>query len=484
MAIQTVDRLLGWVGIAGVDAVVRLVLQVLTTVVLARAVTPSDFGVSALVLSSVVILVIVVGGVPFEESLTQRRVVRRRHLESALAVSWAGGAVATLLAWPVGGWLGGLFDVPDFPLLLTVCCLLLFSEAYLKILTAVARRRRRFSRIAAAQSIGAAVGSAVAIALAIAGGGVWAVVSFRLATSAATAATLSGLLRVVPLPRYRAHSLSGMGRFSGTILLDNLIDNLAFLVFNYAIGTLFGTAALGFVNMALRVVEPLRGAVVAVTHNLSFPFFRDRQNDPAALRPVLLTAVRTATVTTVPTFLGLAAVAPALIPVLAGPDWAPSIRLTELLCLGAALFLPLQMALTAMTATGRPHVALLSGLSGMTALGTILWLTAPLGILAAGLARLTADAAEAAVSLFLTLSAFKIAPSDLVRAVGVPWLLALAMAVLVRLTLTPLESALPTAAALCIAVVIGAAIYPALLAVVQPHLLAGILAWYRQRKAG
>lgn len=470
-------RTAGWVGVAGLEAAGRLLIQVGVTAALARMLSPDDFGLSAMVLSAAAILAVVAGGMPFEEALAQRKVARRAHFETALGVSWAAGAGGVLLALALGGPIGAAFDAPDFAGLLAVACALAFAHAPWSILTALARRRRRFNDVAVASLLGHLLGAAAALAIGLAGGGVWALVCFRIVVVFGSAAALSSRLGVVLTPRWSQRRLREIAAFSRVSLGERLIENATYLLFNYAVGAFFGLQALGHLNMALRIVEPLRGAVVGISHNIAFPFLRSAVAQPAALAGRTLDAMQITTLAAAPAFLGLGAVSPILIPLMAGPGWSEAVVTAGLLAMGSSLMTPTQIALTATNALGEPRHNLARRAIGLGVTAVALALAAPLGPLAAGAARLAGDAAEAAWALRVAHRRLGASSSALARRIGLPWALAAAMAGCVLTSVTAAEGRLPPAAALALAVALGATLYAAASALLVPQAAAALRGW-------
>jgi O-antigen/teichoic acid export membrane protein len=440
-----VERLAGWIGVAAVDAVGRLLLQVVTTMVLARWLAPEDFGTAALVLT-VTAVAAVTAGPPFEEPIAQRRVIRRGHLQTALAVSWTVAALVFALSLGVGPMLAAAFDAPALALLLPFAMLVPAANGPFDIAKAWARRRRRFNDIAVAHLAGHAVGATAAITLATVGAGVWSIVAFRLVTLAAAALILVARLGLWLVPRWSARRLRELRWFAGVSLTARLIDDLVYLVFNYAVGVLFGLATLGYFNMALRVVEPIRGAVIAIAHNLSFAWFVHSAGKRDRLGSELVTATAYTGFSVAPAFFGIAAVAPVLITVMAGEGWRAAAVITVWLALGSGLLLPVQLVITALNASGRPQHAVWSGIWGSIAMAVVLVATLPAQALAPALARCAGDVARTVYALAVAQRRLAVPWPRLLAPLAAAWsvagTMALAVATLSRLLPADLSGAL------------------------------------------
>ncbi|MCX5577649.1 oligosaccharide flippase family protein [Kaistia terrae] len=387
-------RLLGWIGWAGADAIGRLALLTGSTVILSRMLEPRDFGISALVLTLVAVASVCVGA-PFEEALAQRRALRRSHLGAALAAAWLVALVLFALSIPGGFWLGNAYGEPQMRLLLPVAMLSIFFSGHSDIATALARRLHRFNDVAFATLGGHAIGIALALAIAFGGGGIWALIAQRLLVVVARAILLQWRLGFLILPRWSRTHLGHVGRFARISFFDRLADNLTYLAFNNLVGALYGITVLGYVNMAMRLIEPIRGAIIATSHNLAFSYFASAGDDPRRLRDRLEPVVANAAFVIAPLFIGMAAVTPILLPIVAGPGWDAAIPIAICLAIGAAILLPARLVYTALSASARPEFSLIAALSGFGATMALLVLATPLGPISVGLSRLVGDGFQA-----------------------------------------------------------------------------------------
>ncbi|HUO55796.1 MAG TPA: oligosaccharide flippase family protein [Rhodoblastus sp.] len=465
-------RLVKWLGWSGFDAVGRIALLTGSTAVLSRCLTPHDFGVAALALT-VVTLASVIVGAPFEEALAQRRILRLAHLRAALTASWLASLVCVLLSIPLGLLLARAYGEPQFLWLLPAGMVSVFFSGHSDILTGLIRRQRRFTDLAKANLLGNAIGIVASVGLALAGAGVWALIAQRLLVVAARAALLQAGATIVVLPSRSVAHLRDIARYGGLSLIDRLTDNLTYLVFNYAIGGLYGLNVVGYVNMAMRLVEPLRSAIGATGHNLAFSLLSRLQDEPERLGARARTITANAALAIAPVFVGLAAVTPVLLPLMAGPGWDEAIEIGICLALGTAICVPSRLLITALCARGRPEYSLIANLAAFSATMAILVLAAPLGPVSVGLSRLGGDMAQAAVAIGASPHLLGWSRRGSFLALAPAW----ALAGLMGLVVARLEPALPhlgQIARLCVLIGAGVGLYALFLALFARERLAGL----------
>lgn len=469
---------LGWIGWAGGDAVGRLILLSASTIVLSRLIPAEEFGISAIVLTMSAAAALLVGA-PFEEALVQKKVLRGAHLRTAFGFSMLVALALIALSLVGGPLLAGAYASPEMAMLLPLSMLSVAFSGHGDLATALARRRHRFNDIAASNLISHAVGVPVSIAMALAGAGVWSLIVMRLVIVVVRSLCLQWQLRFPLMPQLSLSHLAALGRFASISFLDRFADNLNYLLFNNIVGSFFGLSALGQLNMAMRIVEPLRGAIVATSHNIVFSHFkRVAQTAKAAIaerdRVIALLAFVTAT-----SFAGLAAIMPALVPVVSGPGWETATDIAICLSLGAAVLMPARPIFTALSAGNRPEFSLVSSLTGLAVTFLLLVAMKDSPPYVIGAARLIGDSWQALFALLAPIGKpDRWTSGERLRLLAPAWATAAVMALATgafAVTVQPFGNIL----ALCAAIPIGAAIQIGLMWLFTRPALLGIFDFLR-----
>ncbi|MBC7284754.1 oligosaccharide flippase family protein [Hoeflea sp.] len=365
-----------WIGASAGDVGVRLGAQMISTIILARLLPADDFGVSLLVLSVVAVLGNLVS-LPFEEALTQRPRLSTPHLESALFVSFLLSLVSLFVLWAVSPLLARLTGIDSLTVWIPVAALFLAGQGPGAVARAVLRRHRRFVDLASSQALSVVLSSAVAIGLAFGGWGILALVVQRMMpivlfpVLAACIARVRGQT-VFIWPRWHAQKFGEILRFSWFYLADVTVDYATPAALTFAVNAYFGTVAVGQINIAMRMVEPLRSAIAGVGHNLVFSLLTRHQADPARLGREAASIVVNVSTVAVPAFLGLAATAPLLLPILVGPGWDSAVPISRSLCVAAAISVPFRYFYSGFSALGRPEYSLAGSILGLVVM--LVWL--------------------------------------------------------------------------------------------------------------
>ncbi|MBU2957916.1 oligosaccharide flippase family protein [Paracoccus sp. 1_MG-2023] len=405
----------------------------ISTIVVARILSPAEFGLAALVLGVNTIMGAFIG-LPFEESLSQRRRLKTAHLETALFASIILTVVAIGLSVVVGPLIEHWANAPGFAIALILSSLLLLWQGPGAVSKAVARRSRRFVEISACQGLSTVIASAVSIATAMAGWGVYSLILQRLLPN-----VLYPILSVLFLHhrrqriwipvRWHGERFREIFRFSWLHLADVGVTSAAPAVLSFMVNAFFGATILGQLNIALRIVDPLRMALMGVGHNLAFSVLVRLQGDPPMLVRKAGDIAAGVAVVAVPAFVGLAASAPVLLPMLVGPGWDEAVSLAQILCVSVGISLPLRFYYSSYSALGRPEYGLVGSIIGLGSMVAGFLLAASLeGHMAAPIAFMTYEISTTLVALGYAGWVLRRIPAAALFRITRIWLAALAMA--------------------------------------------------------
>jgi PST family polysaccharide transporter len=175
----------------------------------------------------------------------------------------------------------------------------------------------------------------VAISLVFAGFGVWSLVAQSLASGVFGAITLWGVSGWRPGFGFRWSHFRELSLFGANIVGFRLLNLLSQRVDALLIGSFLGAPALGFYAIACKIFNSISKALTGVMDSVAFPIFSRLQGEPERMRRAFYEATQLTSLVTLPTFLGLAAIAPDVIPFAFGEKWGPSVPVMQVLaCVG------------------------------------------------------------------------------------------------------------------------------------------------------
>jgi len=325
--------------------------------ILARLLTPADFGLVAIAFTATVIL----DGIT-DLSLSQALIVAddedvERRADTAWTVNMLVAVTLTLATVLFAPAAARFFEADELRTLLPVLAVNFILRAAGTTHFALAQRQIDFRTRTVAEMADVVVRGAVGIGLALAGAGAYSLVGGYLAGSLVLTATLWILLPWRPRVRIRRDDLRAMLGFGGGLtavgLMSVAISNADYVL----IGRELGQTQLGLYTLGYRLPELLILNLAIVAGMVLFPAMVGVAR--AGLADAFLTSLRYTLVVAAPLAVGLAILAEPLVLVLFGDQWRSSVAVMQVLALFSFAYAIEIPAGTAYKSIGRVDVILM-----------------------------------------------------------------------------------------------------------------------------
>lgn len=437
-------------------------------VVLARLLEPAEFGLFAFALL-VVNLFDYVKDLGFGASVVQSRRPWSAIAPTGLLVTTVTGVLAAAVLVMSAPVLAEVADRPDLAAPVRALAVALVISALGVVPQSALRRRLDFRARLIPEAAGAAVKTVIAIALAVAGQGVWSLVY----------AQILGV--VVTTALYWRAGGAGL-RFGfdrgvfGELLRFGLpvsaVTILAYGIYNVdylAIGARAGDEALGMYTLAYRVPELIVLNLCIVVSDVLFSALSRLQDDSEALTRHYRAVVAWVVGLTAPVALGLAVVADPLIRTLYGERYADAAPMLVLISLFAVVYATSFHSGDVFKALGRPGI--LTALNGgkLLVMAVPVWWAAGHGAVAVAGVLVAIELVSSAVRLWVVTRVTGTAAGPLLASILRPLAAAGVMAGVVW-ALSLVTGTLHPAAELAVLVGTGAVVYPLLVRLTAPDL--------------
>jgi O-antigen/teichoic acid export membrane protein len=302
--------------------------------VLARVLETSAFGLFALVgVYLAFVGMFVDQGIGM--ALIQRRDLTPEHKDTAFwfnigcAAALCVGTVA--LANPVAA----LFKEPRLVPLLRWSSLGLVIGALSGIHTTLFTRAMDFRQIVLRNLIANAAGGAAGVGMALAGCGVWSLIGQQLVGTTIGTVFLWSISTYRPSLRFSLPHLRELFGFSVPVLVSSYLWYLSTSLDQIIIGRFAGMHTLGLYSVAGKIPNLANMATQQPLANVSLPSLSRLQDDHNKMRQTVSQGMELNAVISFAIFVGLAVVAPDLVPLLFGVKWAAAVAPCSLLSLYA-----------------------------------------------------------------------------------------------------------------------------------------------------
>lgn len=301
-------------------------VQMIATVILARLLTPRDFGLVTMV-TTVSLLLLNCGLNGFTEAVLQRDVIDHFVASNLFWINVALGLLLSIAFAISGSLLARFYGEPRVARVAAVMSFSILFNSLSVIHLALLKRDMRFSVVSANDVIARTVSVAVSILLAWAGWGYWALVAGAIALPLATSIGSWTLCRWAPaFPRrgvgtvpFVRFATNTYGRFTANYFTWNL-DNLL-------VGWRLGPLQLGFYKKAYDLFVLPANQLSAPLTSVAVSALSRLKQEPAQYRRYFLSALSILAFVGMGFGADLTLVGKDLIRLLLGPGWGESGRI-------------------------------------------------------------------------------------------------------------------------------------------------------------
>ena len=331
----------------------REAISFLTFVALSRLLAPEAFGLVALafVFTSFIDIFLDQG---FSAAIVQRADLEREHLDTAFWTSVLTGILLTAGGIAASGLVATFFQEPRLAPVLSWLSMSFILSALSSTQIAILQRKLAFKSLAARSLAATTVGGTVGIGMAVSGFGVWSLVAQSLANGLAAVIVLWRASDWRPGFNVSRKHYKELFSFGVSVVGNNMLKVLVRRSDDFLIGYFLGPTALGYYTIGYRLLLLIIRVVTGIINSVAFPVFARIQHQAERMRRAFYNVTQYTSLLAFPVFMGLAALAPELVPALFGEQWAPSIPVMQVLALIGILQSVLFFNGTVIRASGKP----------------------------------------------------------------------------------------------------------------------------------
>lgn len=312
----------------------QFVMQSVATIVLARLLTPADFGIVAMV-TAITGLASAFADFGLSEATIQRKEITHGQVSNLFWINVAIGLGLALITAALGPVLAGFYREPRL-LGITLLLSLTFFIGGLRVQpNALLKRQMRFSAMAFRDVASYVVAVPLAITMALRGAGYWALVALPLALNFCQMAISWAMVQWRPGWPHRDAKVGSLVAFGGNVSLSYFIFNLNRSFDSVLIGRYWGAAPLGLYSRAYNLLMlPVR-QLSTPAGNVAIPAFSRLQDDPDRFARYYLGAISLIIWITAPIFGFLFAAAKPVIILVLGAKWVDAAPVFQILVISA-----------------------------------------------------------------------------------------------------------------------------------------------------
>lgn len=338
-----------------VDLLFGRIASFVIIVVLARLLSPEQFGTVALLAVFIALAnVLVESG--FAQALIQRQTLADEDISTAFWITVVTSLVSALALFVAAPLIARFFDNDVLVPLARIMSLGVLIGAFGIVQRALLVRNMMFGKLLAVRIIASLCAGAVAITLAVRGYGVYALAAQLVVDASVSSLALWLASRWRPRAVFRADAARSMFNFGGYMLASTLLETIFSRAYTVLLGKADGAASVGEYARAESTSALATSLTAYPLGRVSFPAFSRMSEDASQLAPAVRAALRKSMAINAPVLAGLAAVAHPFVDTVYGPQWVMTAPILQILCLAGILMPVHTVNLMALMSIGRSDV--------------------------------------------------------------------------------------------------------------------------------
>ena len=335
------SKAIGGIKWSIIDNLANSGITFIVGIVLARLLTPSEFGILGLITVFIAISNTIVDG-----GLTTA-LIRKKYAsnEDYNTVFYCNLIIAFLLFLALSlssGYISDFFNESILKYITPIMSLLLLINAFSIIQRTILIKQINFKTQAKISLIASTGSGVLGITMAILNFGVWSLVIQQLSRQFLLSTFLWILNKWRPSLIFSNKSFKELFGFGSKLLIANLINTVYKNMFLLIVGKIYSADQLGKYTRAEQFITILTGNLTQVIQKVSFPTLSSIQDERDKLLYGFRKILKYSAAVTFPLVFGLAAIAKPLIISLIGYKWIESVLYIQIMCTYGILY-PLSM---------------------------------------------------------------------------------------------------------------------------------------------
>lgn len=335
--------------------VINQIVQLVISVILARLLTPEDYGLVAMA-GVFISFAALFGELGLSVALIQRKDITATHMDTVFWTTLGLGTVLAAAFWGISPWIAEFYGEPVLNDVVPILALGFALAPLGTVQRALLIRTMKLRALAIVTTGTTAASGILAISLALNGFGLWSLIWSALFGKLVDYFLLTRLSTWKPRRRFCFSALKDLWSFGANLTVNGVITFCVSASDRLLIGKFMGAHDVGIYNRAYAAMLAPFSQIVWVLTFVMFPVLSSIQEDQRRIRDIFLRALTVTSFVTAPMLVGLAIVAEPFIIIVFGSKWIDAVPILQLFCGLGLVQMVTQMIGPVMESQGRPNL--------------------------------------------------------------------------------------------------------------------------------
>lgn len=331
------DKTVKGVGWSAADSILSYGVSFIVGIVLARLLTPDEYGLIGLTTIFIVVLESIVDS-GFSQAIIRKKDANNDDYNTMFYTNLAMSIVLYLVFFFCAPLIAKFFGRPELVALARVMGCLIIIQALSIVQYTVLTKRIDFKTKTKASFVAAIISGGIGIGMAFGGFGVWSLVGQRLSKELVYTLYLWIFNRWWPRLKYSFESLRYMWGFGWKMLVSSLLNTTWAQLYQVVVGKFYNPATLGQYTRAKDFASLLSSNFQNIVGRVTYPVLSEIQEDNTRLIAAYRRIIKTTMFVTVVCIISLGAVSEPLIYCLIGSQWHQASTFLPFICISMSLY--------------------------------------------------------------------------------------------------------------------------------------------------
>ena len=325
------------VGWSFIDNLSSSGVSFLVGLVLARLLTPSEYGIMAILTIFIAVSSSIVDS-GFSNALIRKTDAKRVDYNTVFLFNLVVSGLLYVVLFFAAPAISVFFKEPLLVEVMRVIGWVLIINALGIIPRTLFVKDVNFKTQTKVSLIASVSSGVLGIGMALAGMGVWSLVGQQLSRQLLNTLFLWIYCKWRPVWEFSLQSFRELFGFGSKLLLSGLLDTVFKEIYSLVIGRCYTSAQLGQYTRASQFNQIFSSNLTTVIQRVSYPVLSSIQDESDRLREAYRKVIKSTMLITFACMLGLAAVAKPLIVILIGEKWMPAVGFLQIICFSGMLY--------------------------------------------------------------------------------------------------------------------------------------------------
>ena len=325
------------VGWSAADAFLGQGVTFIVGLVLARILSPDEYGLIGIVTIFTTILMGFVDS-GFSSALIRKNDVTNDDYNTMFVINFVVSVVMYLLLYASAPWIALFFNCPELNGLVKVMGLIVIIQALSIVQNTLLTKRIDFKTKTKASAISAGLSGVLGIGMALSNCGVWALVGQQISRQLLYTGCLWYFNKWTPRLSFSSNSFRYMWGFGWKMMLSGFLNNVWSQLYQTVVGKFYSPATLGQYSRGREYAYIFSANFTSIVQRVSYPALSEIQDNKERLLAAYRKVIKTTMFVTSIIMISMAAVAEPLVYCLIGPQWHQAATFMPLICLTLSFY--------------------------------------------------------------------------------------------------------------------------------------------------